>query len=642
MQLVTLSGVGKGYGATVVLHDVSFVVQEGDHLGLVGINGVGKSTLLRLLAGELTPDEGEIAIPRRIEIGYLPQEARFRPEQTLEGLVRESQGRVATVGQRLAELESALGDVVPAARTTRVTTPAGANGAPETAAGPESSEALLAEYGDLADQFERLGGYDLDHRIDAVFQGLSIGHLERDRQVAGLSGGEKARAALAALLLQAPDLLLLDEPTNHLDFRALAWLEGFLRSQRGTFVVVSHDRTFLNRCVTTIVEVDEHLRDARVYAGGYDAYLEAKRQERRQWQALYEREQAEMKFLQQAVDGGARRVGHPNRLPPDKDKFAKTFFGENVQRAVSRNVRAAQEKLRRLEEDPIMKPPQPLRLQADFDPLVVPVPAHLVAEGVAKGVVDQREDLGTAAPARLVAEGIVKAYGTQRVLDGVSLVLGPTSRVIITGANGAGKSTLLRILAGHEPPDSGTISLSGSPSGEGLSAGASSATLTGDAYPAYPSSNVLSSEGHSAGAYRGIGYLDQEGQDIDPDATVFSAYRQGLLGEVDALRADLVRYGFFRPDDVGKRVGDLSAGQRRKLQIARLVATRAAILVLDEPTNHLDFTTLEGFEAALLEFPGPVLAVSHDRRFIDRFAGEVWDLAHGRLTRSPLAPVRPR
>ena len=549
MQVVTLSRVSKGFGPVAVLKDVSFGVREGERLGLVGANGVGKSTLLRLIAGQLAPDGGEIAFPRPADTGYLPQETRFRPGQSVAELVREAQGRVTEVGRRLEAAEAALG-----------------------AATAADAPGLLDAYGELAEQFERLGGYDLAHRTDAVFSGLGIAHLDRERELGSLSGGEKARVALAGVLLRAPDLLLLDEPTNHLDFRALAWLEDELAGRRATFVVVSHDRQFLNRTATALVEIDEHLRDARVYPGGYDAFLAAKARERAQWEEAYTREQAEMRLLREAIRGPARRVGHPNRAPRDNDKFARTFFGENAQRAVARNVRAAEEKLRRLEAEPILRPPEPLRLRADFDPAAL------------------------AGRTPLVATGLTRRYGGRAVLDGVDLDLRPHSRVVITGANGAGKSTLLRILARRERPDAGAVAVA---------------------------PTVVT------------GYLDQEGEDVDPDETVFEAYRRGLTGEPDALRAGLIGYGFFRGADVGKRAAELSVGQRRKLQLARLVASRANLLLLDEPTNHLDFATLEGFEAALAEFPGPVLAVSHDRRFIARFAGEVWELAAGRL--APLA-----
>jgi macrolide transport system ATP-binding/permease protein len=306
---------------------VSFVVNERDRLALVGANGVGKTTLLRIVAGEVEPDGGSVSVPNRIDIGYLPQVVQANPGQTIEGLLAESLGPVETIGRRLRELETLMAGERAAAGAGN-TSGNGCASVPVAAARPGADlAAALTEYGELAEEFERLGGYDLDHRIDTVMAGLGIGHLARAREVASLSGGEKARAALAALLLRAPDLLLMDEPTNHLDFAALEWLEGYLAAYRSAYLVVSHDRRFLNRSATAIVEIDEHLRDARVFPGNYDAYLESQRKERAQWEAAYAREQEEIKQLRAAIRGEARRVGHPNRPPPDKDKYAKTFFG---------------------------------------------------------------------------------------------------------------------------------------------------------------------------------------------------------------------------------------------------------------------------------------------------------------------------
>src|SRR5688572_1929541 len=267
-MILSLSHVAKSFGPTLVLADVSLTVNEADRLALVGPNGAGKSTLLKIIAGHLTPDSGEVLLPRPLDLGYLPQSVEAPPGQTIDQLVRESQERLHHIGERLRELEAQIG------------------GAGET---------LLLEHADLTDEFARLGGYDLDHRIAEVFAGLGIQHLDRTREVASLSGGEKARVALAALLLRDPDLLLLDEPTNHLDFAALDWLEGFLKRRRRGFIVVSHDRRFLNRTVTAIVELDDFLKDARVFPGDYDAYAAAKTAELTQWREAYEREQAEIK-----------------------------------------------------------------------------------------------------------------------------------------------------------------------------------------------------------------------------------------------------------------------------------------------------------------------------------------------------------
>ncbi|HEX5164660.1 MAG TPA: ABC-F family ATP-binding cassette domain-containing protein, partial [Thermomicrobiales bacterium] len=431
-------------------------------------------------------------------------------------------------------------------------------------------DAVMAEYGESLERFDRRGGYDLDYRIDIVFAGLRISHLPRQRPFSGLSGGEKARVLLATLLLRSPDVLLLDEPTNHLDFASIAWLEDYLSCYRGGVLVISHDRHFLNGSVTRIVEIDEHTRATKEYTGNYDAYLIERQRERAQWEVDYAEQQDEIKELKRAIRVTAHNVAH-NRAPRDPAKMAYDFKGGRVAGTISRNIRSAEERLRRIEADPIPKPPSEMRIAPDFSP------DELRSEQI------------------IVAEGIRKQFGPQPVLDGVNVTLGPRDRVVIVGPNGAGKSTLLDILAGRSPADAGTVS-------------------------------------HATGAR--LGYLDQDGRSLDPAGTVLATYRDGLIGYEDELIADLFRHGLFTLDDLDKRVGDLSAGQLRKLQLARLMAERGNVLLLDEPTNHLAFDILEEFEKALIDFPGPILAVSHDRWFIQRFVaggGIVWELDEGRL-----------
>lgn len=545
-MLLSVAQVAKTWGALHILDDVSLLLNDTERVGLVGANGTGKSTLFRIITRELEADSGQVVVPAGTVVGYLPQQPPDPVGATIDDLVYDAVGELRELETRLRELEARMTD-----------------------AGDEV-DATIAEYGDALERFDRRGGYDLDYRIDIVFDGLRISHLPRERLFSGLSGGEKARVLLATLLLRSPDLLLLDEPTNHLDFASISWLEEYLSSYRGGVLVISHDRHFLNGTVTRIVEIDEHTRMAKSYAGNYDAYLIERQRERAQWEIDYAEQQDEIKDLKRAIRVTAHSVGH-NRPPKDADKSLYNFKGSRVASAVSRNIRSAEERLRRIEEDPVPKPPSEMRIAPDF------TPDELRSEHI------------------IVAESVSKAFGATRVLDGINFTLGPRDRVVIVGPNGAGKSTLLDILAGRAPADSGTVT-------------------------------------HATGAR--LGYLDQDGRGFDPNGTVLATYRDGLIGYEDQFISDLFRHGLFTFDDLDKRVGDLSAGQRRKLQLARLMAERANVLLLDEPTNHLAFDILEEFEKALIGFPGPILAVSHDRWFIQRFGaggGSVWELRDGML-----------
>jgi macrolide transport system ATP-binding/permease protein len=228
-MILSLGHIAKSFGPTLVLADVSLTVNEGDRLALVGPNGAGKSTLLKIIAGHLEPDGGELVVPRPLDLGYLPQSVEAPPDTSIQRLVLESQERLHHIGARLHELEALLSGGV----------------SPSTPAEARDRDAHMQEHADLTDEYARLGGYTLEHRIEEVFAGLGIRHLDRTRKVVSLSGGEKARVALAALLVRDPDLLLLDEPTNHLDFGALDWLEGFLRRRR-----VSARRSMGGQCWT--------------------------------------------------------------------------------------------------------------------------------------------------------------------------------------------------------------------------------------------------------------------------------------------------------------------------------------------------------------------------------------------------------
>jgi macrolide transport system ATP-binding/permease protein len=557
--VLTLHRVAKRYGERLILNDASCVLNVAERVGLAGPNGVGKSTLLKIITGEITPDAGEVLRAPDVRLGYLAQvmaEADAAPDQTLGARLDAAQADLSALEARMRALEARMAE-----------------------AEGEALDAALAEYGEVADRFERGGGYEREARVAAVLDGLGVAGIDRARPFGTLSGGEKTRVGLALLLLSAPDALLLDEPTNHLDHAALAWLEAFLRGYRGTALIVSHDREFLERTVNAIVEIDEHTRTTRRFAGGYDAYHAQKQRERRKWESDWEAQQDEIRALRLQIKETGRRNDN-YRAHADGDKLIRNAKIAQHDRTVSKRVRDAEERLSRILEAPLAKPPRELAFDTSMD-----------AEAFRGGHA-------------LWASGLTVRYGERAVLDGVSLALDPRARVILVGPNGAGKSTLLRALAGIERPTAGEIY-------------------------AHPAAR--------------LGYLPQEDEpDATPDARpAFEAYLDGLDGEPNALKARLLEMGLFRYDELDVPARALSAGQKRKLRLARLIALRANLLLLDEPTNHVSFDVLEGLEAALRDFPGAMMAATHDRRFIRNLCAgdarvEIWEVRDGALLRNPV------
>ena len=343
------------------------------------------------------------------------------------------------------------------------------------------------------------------------------------------------------------------------------------RNYNGAALIVSHDRQFLNRAVTLIFEIDEYEHHLKRYEGNYDAYVEQRRAERLKWEEDYERQQEEIQELRKRIKDTARNVGHSYRASRDGDKFAAHFFEQNKQQAVSRNVHAAEEQLKRIEADPIPKPPELLQVNSHFN-------------------TDEMQ-----AQEAIQLSHVTKCFGERCILKNIDMTIGAKTRLLLMGPNGAGKTTLLKLIAGLEEPDEGTI--------------------------------------HTIASVR-IGYLAQEPEALDPNKTVIETYRYGQVGYEGEFIGRLLGYGLFRIEDMHKKVGQLSVGQRRKLEIARLMAERPTVLLLDEPTNYISLDVLEAFEAAVLAFPGPVIAISHDRWFSERFVGERWELREGVLEKS--------
>jgi macrolide transport system ATP-binding/permease protein len=514
-----LSGVSHGYGDRQLFDAVHLVIPHGEHVAVVGENGAGKSTLLRLLAGVETPDDGEAGFSGNpaYRVGYLAQTHGMAESLTVGDAIDASLGALRSLEARIAELERGLS---------------------------EADTETLELYGSLQTEYQLREGYAAESRVEAALDKLGLGGVDRRRTLRSLSGGEQERVALACLLADPAEALLLDEPTNHLDATGTAWLESRLAAHRGTVVVVSHDRVLLKKVASTIIEVDADRRSVNRYGNGYDGYLREKAAERARWAQQYEGwvDAIAAERLQAATV--ADRMGYGRRR--DKDKMAFSFKSGTWQRAAASKVRNAQERLRRLEENPVDRPPVPLKLAA---------PLGSVAVDVSEPALDAR---GVSVPGRLQPTDL-------RVEAG--------QKVLITGPNGAGKSTLLSVLAGVLEPTAGSVAAPGR-----------------------------------------VGYLQQE-LDVPsrPELRLLPAFAAGLGGAIDDHAEDLLRLGLFRPSEFHVPVGGLSAGQQRRLALARILLGGYDTMIVDEPTNHLAPVLVEQLEAALATFSGAVVIVSHDR-----------------------------
>jgi macrolide transport system ATP-binding/permease protein len=401
---ITALAVSKSFNGRLVLDSVTCSLAAGERTGIIGENGSGKTTLLRLLAGRERPDQGEVVVQAAGGVGYLAQDERLAPQATVQQIIDRALRDLRAVEQRMRRLEAAMAD------------------------GDESG---MAEYGELMTVFELRGGYDADARVERALHGLGLGLVSRDRIVGSLSGGEQVRLRLAAVLAAAPEVLLLDEPTNHLDEGALSWLEEHLRTRRGTTVAVSHDRVFLKRVATSLLEVDADRRRVVRYGNGYTGYLAEKTAARQRWAQAYGQWRADVDRLREAAATTARQVA-PGRPMKDGNKMAYDRAGGRVQQSLASRVRNAEERMRRLLANPVPPPPEPLR----FTPV-------LRARRL-QGVVLDAADIAV----------------TDR-LDRTSLTVTAGERLLITGLNGAGKSTLLGVLAGEVAPDSGSVTRPG-------------------------------------------------------------------------------------------------------------------------------------------------------------------------------------
>ncbi len=547
-------GIAGGHAHRTLFEGLDLTVAPGDVVGVVGVNGAGKSTLLRILAGDLAPQEGEIHLaPADAFVGWLPQEhERVEGETVAEYIARRTGCARAT--EEMDAAAAALGEPAPP-------------GAPD----PNDVYAAALE------RWLASGAADLEDRLPAVLAELGLdttksdasGEVSASSLMTSLSGGQAARVGLAALLLSRFDIALLDEPTNDLDLDGLERLERFVQGLRGGVVLVSHDREFLSRCVTRVLELDLAQHSNHIYGGGYDSYLEERaiaRQHKRDDYDEFARKKADLVARARTQrEWSSQGTRNAMRKAPDNDKIKRRASMESSEKQAQK-VRQMESRIRRLEE--VEEPRK--EWQLEFTIGAAPRSRSVVA---------------TLSEARVVQSDFV--------LGPVSLQLNAGDRVGITGPNGAGKSTLLRTLLGRRAPDSGTASL---------------------------------------GTSVAIGEIDQARSLFADNVPLAEAFERQMPEMASAeVRTLLAKFG-LKVDHVLRPGSELSPGERTRAGMALLQAQGVDVLVLDEPTNHLDLPAIEQLEQALESYEGALLLVTHDRRMLEQVRlDRHWHVEGGRV-----------
>ena len=523
MIILSANNLTKVYGTDVIIEKVSFHVNKGEKVGIVGRNGAGKTTLLNMLTGELKPDDGEFFVSQDTRIGYLKQRDNFNSDNTV---MEEIEGIFANLHRLEEEIKNVSHQIEEG----------------------DVSEKTLKRLDDLNNLFQNGGGYTYKSEMIGILNSMAFGKEYYDKKISSLSGGERTRLALAALLLEKPDILLLDEPTNHLDIGTLRWLEQYLSSYRGTILIVSHDRYFLDQTVDRIFEVENH--KVYTYEGNYSQFAEKKRQRRETELRAYNNQQKEIARQEEMI------------------RWMKSRGTEHlVKRAQSREKRL--DMIDRLDKPEAQQGKMRISFKQNFK---------------------SGEDV-------LLTQGLSKTFGWgqgERLLfENVDLDIKRGEKVCIVGPNGVGKTTLLRIFLGELEQTNGYLKI-----------------------------------GHNVA----FGYYDQGQLLLNGDNTVLEELKESYRLYTDTEMRSILGRFLFRGEDVFLKVASLSGGEKARLSLLKLMLSGANTLILDEPTNHLDIESKEVFEDALLDFPGTLIVVSHDRYFLQKIPTRILELETDGIT----------
>ncbi|MDR9856840.1 ABC-F type ribosomal protection protein [Paenibacillus sp. VCA1] len=540
MNIMKAKQLTKEFKGKTIFENVDFEIFEGERVALFGANGAGKTTLLNILTGRLSPDRGSVERGLPLEQwGMMEQGSEsLMSLKTLDAAGCDS-GEVWRAKQNLKQLEQRLAD-------------------------PSASEdgTVLDAYGQTLERYEQLGGFQWEIELERVLTMLNIGPELWELPFADLSGGQKTRVRLAALLAKRPAFLLLDEPTNHLDGESMAWLETWLNQYDGTVLIVSHDRTFLDRVATGIWELTP--TGAKKYKGGYSDYKREKERELREQEALYKKQKQAKEALEESIRRYQEWFHHAEKSA-DKNtetKAATPYYKAKAKKNISR-YHAKQKELERLEKDSVQKPRDTPKV-------------HM-----------QLGDGGFAARYLLRLEDVTFGYDDVPLFRDLDFDLSRGDRMAVRGPNGSGKSTLLKLVLGELEPDQGNVWM----------------------HPAVR-----------------IGYFSQELEGLNLDETLLDSLLR--LPDMTETHARTILGCFlFSREDVFKKIGNLSMGEKCRAAFVQLYFSGANLLVLDEPTNYLDIQTREVVEEALASYPGALLVVSHDRMLVRKLANRLLTLS---------------
>lgn len=515
IMILACHKINKSFGEHVIIRDGSFHIEDHEKAALIGSNGAGKSTLLKMIAGELPSDGGDIVLTRGKTLGYLAQHQEMQSGNTIYEEVRLAKADVIAMEQQIRSIEQELKSLSGDALSARLDT-----------------------YTRLTAAFERENGYAYESEIAGVLKGLGFDEEEFSKKVDTLSGGQKTRVSLGKLLLTRPDILLLDEPTNHLDLNSIAWLETYLMNYHGAVLIVSHDRYFLNRVVTKVLEIEQGT--LTTYLGNYSDYAVKKQQIREARLKEYLNQQQEIRHQEAVIEK------------------LRSFNRE-------KSIRRAESRMKML--DKMERVEKPVEMNTEI---------HLTLE---PAIVSGNDVLSV--------EHLSKSFPGQTLFTDANFEIKRGEHVAVIGDNGTGKTTLLKILNQVVPADTGTFSLG---------------------------TNVQ------------IGYYDQEHHVLHMDKTIFEEISDDYPSLTNTRIRSILAAFLFTGDDVFKRIGDLSGGERGRVSLAKLMLSEANFLILDEPTNHLDIVSKEILEKALNDYTGTILYVSHDRYFINQTATRILEL----------------